>query len=127
MSGTWKGKTSGEAVSFEQWNISDWKCESYGSAWIIEESDTVFQEKFELIAKEWGYEYCAHPNMTMNPTCFRLHKVRRNYLEVNNFQHDFPQVIIYHIQGNEVHITLKGENENHEKIEESYSLFRQPH
>lgn len=127
MSGTWRGETSGDAVSFEQWNISDLKNEAYGTAWIMEDGDTVFQEKFELIQKDSGSFYCAYPNMTRAPTLFKLKKVTRNHLEVSNFKHDFPQVIIYHITGDEVQITLKGENENHEKIEESYVLNRQPH
>lgn len=127
MAGTWKGETSGEGISYEQWNISDLKNEAYGTAWIMEDGDTVFIEKFELIQKDSGTFYCAYPNMTIKPTLFKLEKVSKNHLEVSNYKHDFPQVIIYHIKGDEVQITLKGENENHEKIEESYVLNRQPH
>jgi hypothetical protein len=80
-----------------------------------------------LIKGESGYAYWAYPNMTSSPTIFELKKSSANYLEVVNLQHDFPQVIIYQLDKDQVKITLKGKGEAEEQIEESYSLSRQSH
>lgn len=127
MQGTWSGPTSGEGMSYEQWNPADLADEAFGYAWIMEEGDTVFKEKFVLIKRESGYAYWAYPNMTSSPTIFELKKSRANYLEVVNLQHDFPQVIIYQLDKDRVKITLKGKGEVKEQIEESYTLSRQSH
>jgi len=127
MEGKWSGPTSGEGMGFEEWNPADLEDEAFGFAWVIEDSDTVFKEKFALVKKQKGYVYIAYPNMTQNPTEFQLKKVGRKYLEVENLKHDFPRNIQYRIQGDSVEIILTGEYENHEVGEERYWLKKWNH
>jgi hypothetical protein len=135
MSGTWEDETSpgisliyGPGIrSSEEWNVSDREDEAYGTAIIAENGELVFQEKFSLVKRDSGYYYLAYPRMVEEPTSFRLKKVNRNYLEVQNPQHDFPQVIIYHIRGDKVEITLRGEDLNKQKAEVSYTFTRKRH
>lgn len=93
--GTWENKTK-KGTTYECWSkISD--TELTGRSYLIKGNDTIILETLRLVQEQHGIFYI--PTVTQQnkglPVKFALKKMTGDYMEFENPEHDFPQMITY--------------------------------
>lgn len=107
MSGTWK-RTAGD-----EWSIEQWSDTTGGVLLATSKSGTGNRlQSFEFLRispeDNGDLVYWASPNGSA-PVPFRLVEASGNSVRFENTDHDFPQVISYDRQGDEMEASIAGE------------------
>jgi hypothetical protein len=98
--GTWSRTNVKKAgrTAYEVWQkTSETKLSGYGV--VLQGADTVFLEKFELVAKDDGLYYVADVPENKEPVPFKVTSVTVNSFVCENPEHDFPKKISYQWDG----------------------------
>ena len=113
LEGKW---SSSEGVLFnESWNvISDTMLA--GEGFSLQEKDTVFKEELRIFLKEGQVFYAAKVGESDQFVTFRLNEAKRNSWVFENHNHDYPNIISYKIDEDELIATTTNSNGN-KKIE----------
>ncbi len=93
--GTWESKTK-KGLTYESWSkVSD--TELAGRSYLIKGKDTIILETIRLVRERHQIFYV--PTVTQQnkglPVKFALKKMTGDYMEFENPEHDFPQLITY--------------------------------
>jgi hypothetical protein len=94
MLGKWGQSEAPGVISFEEWKMIS-EVKFVGNAFTLQNEDTAFSEKLELVQEADGIYYIPTISEEQGPVRFKLttHGPRNAVFE--NLTHDFPQTIAY--------------------------------
>ncbi len=114
--GKWKG-TQGDGVFYENWSkVNDYTLE--GTGYHVVKSDTLFRESLQLhkVGKYWVYIATVENSY---PVLFALIDAFDDTWIFANYEHDFPQRIVYTKRDNgKLYVKVEGETEGVQMKEE---------
>jgi len=114
--GKWKG-TQGDGIFYENWSkINDYTLE--GTGFHVVKSDTLFRESLQLhkVGKYWVYIATIENSY---PILFTLIDAFDNTWIFANYEHDFPQRIVYTKRDDgKLYAKVEGETEGVQMKEE---------
>jgi|GEM_PF-2236221 len=101
--GKWKLETASGKYIIEHWEKKGEDYFSGGSKNITGSSgDISATEKLSIIKFHDSYYYIAHPSQNKYPTLFRLEECSDTSAVFINSEHDFPQIIKYTFQAQDI-------------------------
>jgi hypothetical protein len=96
--------TKPEKTAFEIWEKKE-EGKLAGFGIVMQGTDTVFVEKFELVIRDNAVYYVADVPENKQPVFFSVTSITDNSFICENPEHDFPKKITYHWDG----LTLKAQ------------------
>ncbi|WP_343308247.1 DUF6265 family protein [Chitinophaga niabensis] len=110
MLGQWKSinaKTGN--ISYENWTkVSDREWQGKGFRLSRSGTDTLFQEKLQIITKDNTLYYVADLKENAAPVYFKFTAINEQGFTCENPEHDFPKKISYQRDGNKLKATISG-------------------
>lgn len=114
MAGSWQSIESDDAavtISEEHWTDGSGGM-MFGVNRLIADDQTVFFEFLRIESDDDNERwYIAQPRGRSPGTRFRLTELNNQRAVFENPEHDFPQRIIYHRRGDELHARIEGEQD----------------
>jgi hypothetical protein len=123
LNGAWKHQAEGDQEIGECWE----KLETggfKGIGWTLQNGDTVFKEKMDILKTDSGWFYMAHPAMAERPTFFKVEEMTDSGFVALNPRHDYPQSISYQMIEGELKISLKGSPNFEGEVFEEWTMKR---
>jgi hypothetical protein len=106
MIGNWeRGDDKPGRTTFEQWEQAS-EILYLGLSYTMVDSDTVWQEKMQLVANEPGWILEVNGEGETIP--FRLTSIKQDAFISENAEHDFPKMITYALRGDSLAAVISG-------------------
>lgn len=123
MQGVWKINTSG-GVIMEEWKITNDSTLSGKSFFVKNNTDTVPQEKIELVFRNGNWHYIPTVKNQNNnqPVAFKVILIKGTEFISENPAHDFPQRIAYRRIGSFLYASIEG-NRNGKYSKQNFDFF----
>ncbi|HCX22829.1 MAG: hypothetical protein CMB80_23610 [Flammeovirgaceae bacterium] len=101
LTGTWeRTDVHPGSKGYEQWQYDGTML--IGSGISMKGIDTTFVEKLRVEVIENEIYYVAEVPNNARPTLFRVTKLRPNFMQCENPEHDFPKMIVYERTGEQL-------------------------
>ena len=100
----------GDQIACEAWNrVSDHTFE--GRGFKVQEGDTVTTEVLRLVKMGDGVYFISMVAHNLRPVSFKLVKLAGTIAVFENLEHDFPQRIVYSLEGDQLTGQIEGEKD----------------
>lgn len=110
LSGCWQSENNEKNSSVSEfWTRVDGQS-MFGVGRTIKNGKTVDYEYLRIVQDEKGIFYIAKPKANTEETPFRLTKLTAAEAVFENPAHDFPQKIIYRVEGAKLFARIEGNN-----------------
>jgi hypothetical protein len=108
MSGCWESVSrNGATVIAEQWMRPSGGA-MLGMSRTVRNGKMSAYEFLRLVEDEHGINYISRPSQNKEDTAFRLTYTKPGEAVFENPAHDFPQKIIYRLNGTDLHARIEG-------------------
>ncbi|MEQ9422894.1 MAG: DUF6265 family protein [Cyclobacteriaceae bacterium] len=107
--GKWeRSNVRSNRTAFENWEKSS-DSKFSGIGFTLQDGDTVFVEKLELVSNKDGVFYVANVAHNAAPVFFKIIEITDSGFISENLKHDFPKRIEYELSGNNLKATISGD------------------
>ena len=125
--GTWEQKDKSEVIFYELWEkVNDTVI--VGKCYALNDEDTIISKTIQLIQRQDSLFYIPFiiRGNSHFPMSFFLVSASENKLLFENFNHDFPQKILYEKMGSELSVIEFSDTINDSWFTHSYSMKKLP-